>query len=74
MLLFCSFFDGFVLRVLYPAKLSRCFLDNCDIFLSAFSALVSALCCKGGYSGTLIVLEEEDNGMERKGSMEALHG
>ncbi|KAL2304289.1 hypothetical protein Nmel_013034 [Mimus melanotis] len=28
--------------------------------------LVSALCCKGGYSGTLIVLEEEDNGMETK--------
>ncbi|TRZ08634.1 hypothetical protein HGM15179_018472, partial [Zosterops borbonicus] len=43
-------------------------------FCSAFSALVSTLCCKDGYSGTLIVLEEEDNGMERKGSMEALYG
>ncbi|RMC08134.1 hypothetical protein DUI87_15168 [Hirundo rustica rustica] len=41
-------------------------------FCSAFSALVSALCCKGGYSGTLIVLEEEYNEMERKGCMEAL--
>lgn len=58
-----------------PSKAQQVFSGtNVTFFCSTFSALVSALCCKGGYSGTLIVLEEEDNGMETKGSVEAVYG